>query len=460
VDWERLLTKGSAAQLVTNLTVRGKNLAFASRLAEILQLDDLPHKVTWLDIKRTMTPAAVREIHEAVAVLWPNAQDLDRVLLSQQERQSALYIGDYQPRPLARAVARHALYSDTVLVVDPIHHPLSLRPAFNPVVNPDEHRANTLVALRSWWLLFPWIEADIVHVIHLPGDFDPALSLAGYESAEARSNASSELKAILKAETEEQLQNFAEYREHLELSLPDEEFERRFREYKPDVTSDEIAALFVEIRRRRDGHPFFVEPLPISGATGQFLSFGVGTNYDMAKLVAARTRAHLVTDQRYRWKEIELDRELSGTDQGKWSAFAKAFQAAPLRFLDTADLSLATKLRAEQRLADLRLFFRKVWNNVSAEDSFSEAVATDLAAELNDRVADAEATWDSLDHELLKWLSGEGIAATGAVISGHADLLPAALGFAGAAAANVIYSTVKRHSFTKHHPAAFFIGRR
>ncbi|MEK6372112.1 MAG: hypothetical protein AABO58_05400 [Acidobacteriota bacterium] len=102
---------------------------------------------------------------------------------------------------------------------------------------------------------------------------------------------------------------------------------------------------------------------------------------------------------------------------------------------------------------------KKVWNSVSAEDSFSDSAATDLAAELNERVADAEATWDSLDHELLKWFGGEGIAAAGAVITGHAGLVPAALGFAGAGAVNVIYSAVKRHSFTKHHPAAFFIGR-
>jgi hypothetical protein len=460
VDWETLLTTGSASQLVTHLSVRGKNLSFATRLSEILQLNELPHKVTWLDIKRAMTPTAVRDIHEAVAVLWPTADDLDRVLLSQQERQSALYIGDYQPQPLARAVARHSLYSDTVLVVDPIHHPSSLRPKFNPVVNPGEHRSNTLVALRSWWLLFPWIEADIVRVIHLPGDFNSSLARAGYEAADARAKASPELQEILRAETEAQLKNFQEYREHVELSLPDEEFDRRFREYKPDITADEIAALFSEIRRRRDNHPFFVEPLPVSGATGEFLSFGVGANYDMAKLVAARTKAHLVTDQQYRWKEIELDRELSGTDRHNWSAFAKALHATPLRFLDTADLALATKLRAEQRLADLRLFFRKVWNSLSADDSFSDSRATDLAAELNERVGEAEASWASLDHELLKWFSGEGIAAAGAVISGHAALLPAALGFAGAAAANVIYSTVKRHSFTKHHPAAFFIGRR
>jgi hypothetical protein len=102
---------------------------------------------------------------------------------------------------------------------------------------------------------------------------------------------------------------------------------------------------------------------------------------------------------------------------------------------------------------------RKVWNSVSAEDSFSEVIATDLAAELNDRVAEAEANWKSLDHELLKWFGGEGILTAGAVVTGHADILPAALMFAGAAAVNVVTSTMKRQSLTKRHPAAFFIGR-
>lgn len=458
VDWEHLLSTGNANQIATNLSVRGKNLAFARRVADILQLDALPHDSKWLDIKHAMTPAAVREIHEAVATFWPSASDLDRILLSQREAHCALYIGNYQPSPLARAVARHSLYSDTILVVDPFHHPLSLREEFNPIANPAPHRANTLVALRNWWLLLPWIDADIVRVIRLPRDFDPALARTAMAAAQARKNASPELRVVLQEEIEAQMASFDEYRRHVELSTPDEELERRLREHKPATTSREVAELLEEVRRLRDEHPFFVEPLAGSNSD-EFLSFGAGANYDMAKLVAGRTNAHLVTDQRYRWKEIELDRELSGIDGERWSAFAKAFDGVGLRFVDTADLRLAKRLRAEKRLSDLRLFFRKVWMAVSAEDSFSDAAAVDLAAELRDQVVETEKEWDSLDHDLLKWFGGEGVAAGAAVVTGHAGLVPAALGFAAAATFNVAYSTLKRHSFVKHHPAAFFIGR-
>ena len=460
VDWERLLSNGSSHEIATRLTVRGKNIAFANRLSEILQLDELPHKASWLDIKRAMSPLAVRQIYESVATLWPSAEDLDRVLMSQQERQSALYVGNYHLPSLARAIARHSLYSDTILVVDPVRHPMSLRGRYNPIINPAEHRANTLVALRNWWILFPWIEADIVRVIHLPGDFDPAIALGCYESAKARADASPELTALLKTESEGMVKEFDEYRMHIELSVPDDDIRRRLRENKPDVTDLELSEVLAEVQRRRDAHPFFVEPLPESGESGEFLSFGVGANYDMAKLVAARTGAHLVTDQQYRWKEIELDRDLSGVDPGRWMPFAKALQSAPLRFLDTADLELAQRLRSDSRLSELRHFFRRVWNDIAGENAFSDAMAIDLAAELDDRVAEAEEAWESLDHELLKWLTGEGIAAAGVVIAGQASIVPAALGFAGAAATNVIYSAVKRHSFVAHHPAAFFIGRR
>lgn len=383
--------------------------------------------------------------------------DLDRVLHEQRGDKPGLFIGTHQPHPVMRAVARHALYSDVILVVDPFSHPYSVRDEFNPILNPEEHRTNTLIALRLWWLLLPWVEAGIVRLVRSPADFNADLALTAIEAAKARKDASPELQKVLAAETDERLHDMDEVREYLDLSIPDAEIERRAREQYPDMPDEEREAMLAELQHRREQHPFFVEPMDVSGQTGDFLSFGAGANYDIAKLLASRTAGHLITDQRYRWKEIELDRAASGIDEERWSAFAKAFQSVDLRFLDTADLEVAMKLRQADKLEDLRLFFRRVWNAVSSNEDFDESTGVDLAAELDERVREAEEGWRTITQDLFKWFSSEGIAAAAAVVTGHADLLPAAATFAGAATATAIASRMRRSAFAARHPASFLV---
>jgi hypothetical protein len=153
VDWERILTRGSTKEIVTHLTARGKNELFLARVADILGLDTLGRPSKWLDIKRAVTPTAVRDIHEAVATIWPTGEDLKRTLAVERNQDNALYIGMYIPELVARGVARHATYSDTILVVDPFPHPAAVARDFNPILNPHQHRINTLICLRLWFSL-------------------------------------------------------------------------------------------------------------------------------------------------------------------------------------------------------------------------------------------------------------------------------------------------------------------
>jgi hypothetical protein len=400
VDWPRLLASGHSPDVIKHLSARGKNVLFANEMGRILQLDAQPQNAKWSDIKRAVTPEVVRALHEAVAAIWPDRDDLNRVLYEQRAEQTGLFVGTYQPEPLVRAIARHALYSDVMLAFDPFRHPLSLRDQFNPILNPKEHRVNTLIGLRLWWLLLPWIDAGIVRIIHTPADFDPYLALSALETAKERKDKTPELQSVLAAEIDERMDTMDEVREFVDLSIPNEEVERRVREQYPDITDEELDAMLSELEHRRKQHPFFIEPVDMNGKQGDFLMFGAGAPYDIAKLVASETAGYLITDQRYRWKEIELDRKSSGIDDQRWSAFAKALQSANLRFLDAADIKLAVRLRQENRLEDLRLFFRRVWKKVSSAESFDEAASVDLAAELDDRVREAEDGWRGINHDL------------------------------------------------------------
>src|ERR1700686_4042985 len=93
VDWEAILNRGTVHDAVTRMTSRGKNLLFSQKLSEILQLNKLPHESSWTDVKRAMTATAVREIHQAVALIWPSQYDLERVLALEKDNYNALYVG-------------------------------------------------------------------------------------------------------------------------------------------------------------------------------------------------------------------------------------------------------------------------------------------------------------------------------------------------------------------------------
>ena len=458
MDWERILTRGSTQEIVTHLTARGKNELFLARVADILGLDTLGRPSEWLDIKRAVTPSAVRDIHEAVATIWPTGEDLKRTLTAERSQDNALYIGMYIPELVARGVARHATYSDTILVVDPFPHPGAVAPDFNPVLNPHQHRINTLICLRLWFSLAPWLQAGIVRIVRSPGDFDGELWRRAMAATEQRYG-SAELKAVHELATDEAIENVRDYKDVLMLATPDEEIEQIARRRHPDASDSTITQVLETFRQWRDEHPFYLEPPPGVGRHRELMTISSGTNYETAKVIAATTGAHVVTDMRDRWKEIEIDRGAAGTDAHVWSAFAKAFSHAKVRFLDATDLAMATRIRDDARLADLRSFFRKVWRDIGAGESFDEAYAGELAAELHDRLREAEAAWQKIDQDLLRWVGGEAAIAGGLIASGAADLVPALVTMATAGVANIVHSAVQRRTFKKEYPAAFFLHK-
>jgi hypothetical protein len=440
------------------MTARGKNRLFMTRIAEILQLDDLPGQKTWNDMKRAMTSGAVRAIHEAVGLIWPSADDLDRVLHAESDQQNALYIGSYQPDAILRGLARHSLYSESILVLDPLLHPRAAAGKFNPVLQPESHRSNTLVALRLLILLSPWVDANVVRVIRAPTDFDDELFSTTLEVSEQRYAQTSELAQIAEAEAVEAVSGMQEYKDYYVLVQPDFKIAEHARRNDPSVSEVDVTRLLAVVHEMRDRHPFYVDPPLGPGHPGSFLSFSSGTNYEVAKIVAAKVNAHLVTDMRSRWKEIELDRTAMTGDAARWTSFAKAFGSAKLRFLDRADLALALRLRKEDRLEDLRLFFRKLWNAVAKEDTFNEALATDLASEMNQRVLEAEDQWGKIDSDLLKWFGGE-VAAAGAVAVGTGKLLPSMVGVAIGGTFNIVQSLLRRRGLKSTYPASFFLAQ-
>jgi len=291
---------------------------FLETIASALQLDrSAPTR--WPDVKAAITPDSVREIHEAVLWLWPDLDDLGRVLDLEATESSGLYVGNYHAEALERCLARHALYSESILLLDPFMHPLLIREEMNPLVHPEQHMITTAQAAGIWLAMAPWVEKGLVRFIRCPADFSIEAFRFSLGASTRRQERHPELLDLLDTEVKrmiEEGQSANDLEEFYRLSHPDEFWTDRYREAHPAATSEELENLLREIRRRREWHPYFLEQSgPDSGRSNEeIIKESAGTSYEMAKIVANRSRSHMITDMRYRWMEMEMDRR----DGGVW----------------------------------------------------------------------------------------------------------------------------------------------
>jgi hypothetical protein len=455
VDWTKLLELPGST-FARHLTLRGKNLAFRNNILGLLEGNAPSPDVSREDFKRAFTPDVVQQVHLAIPDLWPDLDDYERCLSKEKDTVTAIYTGTYEPEAIFSAVTRHALYSERIILVDPFMDPRGVRDEFNPLLHPDEHRANTIKYAYLWLVLSPWIEAGIVNFIRPLHDFVPGLFEELHRAEDEKVKAHPELEVAIEEHTNV-LMNAASptdnsIGEYHFLSNPDEYFREMFAKIPQNERVGTLQDFLSWIKTRRANHPYYVDRLP--GQRAELLMQTSGASYELAKRMCALTGSHMITDLPPRWKEIELDRAKTVPDEN-WEPFAKALQHAPFRVLKNIRLDDALRLRSESRLEHMRLFFRKVWISCRQPDQFSRENAVNLAAELDERVAEAEAEWKKIDQDLVKWVTGTGASVTAAAFAGF---LPAAAAATVGAAGTLIHSKLKRIAFKERYPAGFFLG--
>lgn len=444
-----------------HLSIRGRNQYFLNRISDALQLDAIPQGRELRDYKAAFTSKAVREIHEAVMEVWPPKMDIFTALQGTSADVSGLYIGDYDPEYISRGIVRHSIYANKILVVDPFIYPTSVRDEYNPILDPDQHRAQTLKNVNFWFSLVPWIKAGIVEVIRTPADFDRKLKWDSLQAQKKKFDETPELQKAAEISIEETSKRHLRTlgTEFFLLSAPDEYLKETFEKLSLGRDGLTVHDFIKHIHKKRERNPNFLEPVGPGDVSGQLHMYTTGSSYDIARLTASITRSYLVTDLHVRWREIELDRESQSAENKVWAPFAKAVQNASLKYLNELRLDHALTLRTEQRLESLRSFLRKVWKSACAGDSFDETNATHLAEELGEQIRIAEEEWKQIDRDIMKLVGGEltaGLLAAGPLIAaGHGAFLAAAAAAAGTFTLGS--ALTKRAGFCDKYPAAFFM---
>lgn len=457
IDWNQIFK--NKKDPTPYLSIRGRNIFFINKIFEALQLDSaIEPKLLMKKYKTAFTNNTVKKIHEAIMEVWPLDTNIDNVLSKTRDDVSGLYIGDYDNKYIFNGIVRHSIYSNKILVVDPFVYPHSMKDEYNPILEPDQYREQTLKNVNFWFSLMPWIDAGIVEIIRTPADFDRKLN---WESIQRQQNKFKENNELQKASRESTRELSVRHKKDMAfhdfiLTAPNEILEKNFQRFgyeKCGLTSKE----FIEhIEKMREEDPNFLEPLAPGKKSGQLLIFSTGANYEIAKITSNLTGSYLVTDIYSRWKEIEIDRQNHNAENKEWAPFAKAFQNVQLKYLNNISLQHALILRKEKRLESLRIFLRKVWKSARSEDLFSENNAKFLAEELTDEIKKADHEWKQIDRDLLKWFATDVILSTGAFITqGYGEFLAAATGIASLIKLAVTHK--ERDSFQNKFPAAFFM---
>ena len=458
VDWNDVFRSRKDWRLY--LSVRGRNIHFANRLAEILQLDTGKIR-TLSDYKAHFTANAVRQIHEAALEAWPPQLDIATILAATAADVSGLYIGDYGIDYISRGIVRHSIYANKLLVVDPFVYPTSVRDEYNPILEPEQYRSQTLKNVNFWFSLLPWVEAGIIEVIRTPADFDRRLNWESYERQRKKFEENKDLMEAAEISVQEMKKRHMEKLayQHLLLAAPDSYIEKLVKQLGLEKDGYTANDFLNYVQSERDRDPDFLEPFGLGKKGAQVHMMSTGTSYDIAQLTASITQSYLVTDLYVKWREIEIDRASHNAETKVWSPFAKALQESPLRFLNGLRLEHALKLRNEGRLESMRPFLLRVWTHARTEEPFEEANAIMLAEELKEEVARAEEEWGKIDQDLLKILGGElgaGLLAAGPLIAaGHGHFVAAAAVTVGAT--TLAASFRQRRRFPDRFPAAFFM---
>ena len=390
VDWNHIIA--SHADPRPYLSVRGKNIAFLNKIAEIFLLDTNDQPKSLGEYKKAFTAKAVRDLNEEIVRLWPKNIDIHRVLQPSKGDVSGLYVGDYSPDQLRSAIVRHSLYATKLLIVDPFIYPLSVRDEYSPILNPEQYRAQTLRNVNLWLELAPWIDAGLVEVIRTPADFDHKLQWESMKSQEEKFAANPELQAALEITADELKKRHLEdwrFRDQL-LSLPDDVLIGKLDELTQGAKGVSKEDMLAYLRKTREEDPDFLEPMGTGENNSQLTMFSSGAMYNVARMTATITESYLLTDMPSRWMEIELDREGRSEETQAWSSFAKAFHSAEFKYLNNVNIQNALTLRKEERLQNFRAFLRRVWKQACDPQSFDKVNGKLLAEELQSEVNKAD----------------------------------------------------------------------
>ncbi|WP_315747574.1 MULTISPECIES: DUF4238 domain-containing protein [unclassified Bradyrhizobium] len=280
-------------------SIRERNLMLGHAIVDVLELES---GKDWVQIRRELTDEKIGKIYNLYAGLWPLETDLLALLPKPDGEARAIYTGSIHPSSIRDFAFAAPLYFGELIVAHPFVHPGIMKKEMSPTGNPKSYRQEFLKTILFFLNILPLVDLGLINLIPDPCDFDFHLRQQMMSMARARA-------PRFDPKDDPRLQKTIEedFRRGIMLMPPDA-MSRQVRQFKRDVSEEEVEAVTRAIVLMRENDPLAVlQEGSLEGGKGggQLNTFKLAPNFEMTMYLAQATGACIVTDSPFRWREVQ-----------------------------------------------------------------------------------------------------------------------------------------------------------
>lgn len=339
------------------LSIRERNISFARGIHSILGLSTK----SWNDIRRELSDEMVRKIHELYGVLWTPDTDIVSLLPKPDKSLRAIYTGVIDPRTIGVLISL-VPYFDEIIVQSPFLNFSSINKEFNPVDSPHQYKLETLKNVMLFLNLMPFIRAGYINFIPNPCDFDGHLSKQMFAMANER------IQEYSIVEKDKKVLDYLQQddRELCMLMLPLDLQRKEIRKINPHLSEHELEQILEYFKYKKQENPLsLLQDDAIKADGGQLLCYKILPNFEIALFLAQITGAFLLTDNHFRWAEINTAQNSDVLTCGAYNEIASIINDK--KYILNLDTETSFQLRKSAQTRPFRKSMRSIYETLCNE---------------------------------------------------------------------------------------------
>lgn len=282
----------------TTYSIRERNMMLCRAVMRVLELDK---GKTWLDVRRELSDAQVKKIHDLYAGLWPvDTQLPDMLPRPQSKGLRAVFMGVLDPRTLSANVTALLEYFDEVFVAHPFLNAATIKPEYSPSASPASFKEQTLRNAYTLMLLEPHIAAGRVHLIPDPVDFDGGYRREMWAMAEQRRDDiafSSEDQRIIDHLSHDDFMRWVK-------RLSEDALRSYLQRNAPEIAIEHLPGVIQAWKQELEDDPLALLQPVISGEEGTQTRTFKGFNLETGLFVASLMGVILYADMEATWNQL------------------------------------------------------------------------------------------------------------------------------------------------------------
>ena len=281
-------------------SIRERNIMLYNGIVDVLGLHD---GKDWIQVRRELTDEHISTIYSLYEGLWPRETDLLSLLPKPDGTTRSVYTGSIHPATIVEYALGASLYFREVLIEHPFLHAGTINDKFSPVKHPGNYRQEILKTLVFFFTIMPLVDAGLINLFPDPCNFDlhlrdQMLHMAKSRSTGLQPDASKDPRAaeLMKKDCERDI-----------LSFPPDVLRSQLLKASPGMSDAELEDALKGLDALKERDPLAVlqkNDLPAGEAGAQMTMMKLAPNFEMSMYVAQATGSSIVTDNSFRWQEL------------------------------------------------------------------------------------------------------------------------------------------------------------